>query len=179
MSKVFSKISSKLIKSNPYWNYRLDKYVLPTGTIGDYHYVDSRGSTIVIPILNETQFLITSQFRYLNSKESLEFPGGGLSPNLTFEENALIELEEETGFIAGKLEFLGEFNPFNGVTNEICKVYLASDLSESIQKPNESEDIKVIKCTLDDINNWIISNKIWDGMSIAAYIMFYLKYIQR
>jgi hypothetical protein len=32
---------------------------------------------------------------------------------------------------------------------------------------------------LDDINNWIISNKIWDGMSIAAYIMFYLKYIQR
>jgi len=56
-----------------------DTYVLPDELHkGDYYYVHSNGSTIVIPCLDEDHFVLVKQFRYLNQKESLEFPGGGL-----------------------------------------------------------------------------------------------------
>jgi ADP-ribose pyrophosphatase len=174
MNEIFSRIDSNLIHSNPYWDYRLDEYILPSGSTGKYYYVDSRGSTIIIPKLSEDTFILTSQFRYLNKKESIEFPGGGLTTNLTFEENALKELEEETGYKSNKLTLLGEFNPFNGVTDEICKVFLAEELEKSIANPDESESIKILEFNSDEINNMISSNKIWDGMSISAYLMYVL-----
>jgi ADP-ribose pyrophosphatase len=175
MSDKFSRISSRIIETNPYWNYKLDEYKLPSGANGEYHYVDSRGSTLIIPELDKNKIILTTQFRYLNQKESIELPGGGLALGLSYEENALKELEEETGYTAGKMEFLGEFNPFNGVTNEICKVYLATELSEKKVVQDETESITISTYTPDEIFNLITSNKIWDGMSISAYLIYTIK----
>lgn len=173
--KKYSRISSETIHSNPYWNYKFDEYVLPSGSNGKYYYVDSRGSTLIIPKLYDGKFVLTKQYRYLNKLESIEFPGGGLSQNCTSEKNALNELEEETGFKAENISLLGEYNPFNGVTNEICKVFLAEKLIKTEQKLDESEQIELLFLTFDEINNLIISNKIWDGMSISAWMFYLLK----
>ncbi|OGU57525.1 MAG: hypothetical protein A2X64_04670 [Ignavibacteria bacterium GWF2_33_9] len=175
MSEIFDKISSEVLFSNPYWKYKLDKYRLPSGSIGDYHFIDSRGSSLIIPELDNHTFVMTNQFRYLNHKFSIEFPGGGLPEGVSFEDNVIKELEEETGYIAHKLELLGEFNPFNGVTNEICKVFLASELTKSKQKLDDTESISIMKVDKNDIFQLIKSNKIWDGMSISAYFLYHLK----
>ena len=50
MAKIFDTISSQIIKSNPYWSYRLDTYIMPNGEPGDYHFVKSHGSVFIIPI---------------------------------------------------------------------------------------------------------------------------------
>ncbi len=171
-NKPFSQISSKALFTNPYWDLFFDEYRLPDDSIGEYYYVNSRGSTMVIPQLANSNFLLVNQYRYLNQKESLEFPGGGIEAGLIPEENALKELEEETGFTAKSMNLIGKFNPFNGVTNEICYVFYAKDLVNIGSKPEITEQIELVELSSEQIKNQIKSNKIWDGMSITSWYLY-------
>lgn len=150
----------------------LDDYTWPDGSIHEYHYVSTTGSTMIIPQLDETTFVLTRQYRYLNSKVSLEFPGGGIKPGLLPEVNAMEELEEESGYIANKLTKIGAFNPFNGVTDEICSVFLAENLIFKGGKPDPSEEFEIITLSFDEINKKIRTGELWDGMSIASWSLF-------
>jgi ADP-ribose pyrophosphatase len=177
MLKRLKTIDTSIKYVNPYWEYRLDKYSMPSADIGEYHYVHSRGSTFIIPKLAEDSYVMTKQFRYLNQKESIEFPGGGLKEGLSFEANALCELQEEAGYIPGNFRFIGEFNPFNGVTNETCKVFLAENLTKCEAIPDYSEEFEIITLKKIDIINKIKKGEIWDGMTLASWaILLMMEY---
>ncbi len=172
MLNKFDTISQEKLFSNPYWEYFLEKYILPNGTIGDYHYICSNGSTMIIPITNDNKILLVKQYRYLNKKYSWEFPGGGVKKGNDYLKNAREELNEETGYFSGNMICLGVFNPFNGVTNEICKVYLAKCLSFVAENPELSEEFDVQCFSYDEIETMIHNNEIWDGMTIASFALF-------
>jgi ADP-ribose pyrophosphatase len=172
MLKKLNNISREIIYSNPYWDYNHDRYQLPNDSIGDYFYVNSRGSSMVIPMLNDESFILTKQFRYLNQKESIEFPGGGLKIGLSPMDNAKAELEEETGYKSNNVQFIGEFNPMNGVSNEICSVFLATGLSLFKPSPEITEEFEIINMTKEEINSNIKINDIWDGMTLACWALF-------
>jgi ADP-ribose pyrophosphatase len=173
-NKPFSQISSKELHTNPYWDLFFDEYRLSDNSIGNYYYVNSRGSTMVIPVFDSSTFLLVNQFRYLNQLDSIEFPGGGIEVGLTPEENAIKELEEETGYTSSSLKYIGKFNPYKGVTNEICYVFLASNLSKVSAKPEKTEQISLLSLNEVEIINLIKSNKIWDGMSITSWHLYQL-----
>ena len=173
MLKSLETISSVVKYSNPYWEYKFDEYKLPNGNIGEYHYVNSFGSTIVIPRNDNGNYILTRQYRYLNKKYSIEFPGGGLKRGVDPIENALNELKEETGYIAKEIFLIGDYNPFNGVTNEICKVYLATDLLKGSAKPDISEEFEILEINYKEIINKISKGEIWDGMTLSAWVLYY------
>lgn len=175
MNFEFKTISSKEVFLNPYWDYYLDRYSIDNKEF-DYHYVRSRGSVIIIPKLNDGNYLMINQYRYLNKKFSLEFPGGGVKENLSYDQSAIEELEEETGYTSDSITFIGDFNPCNGITNEICKVFLAENLKLKQSKSDLTEKIQVESFSLEQINKMIISNKIWDGMSITSLYMYVSKF---
>ncbi len=172
MTEKYKTVSSKILFSNPYWDYYFEKYILPSGNEGDYHYVKSRGATMVVPLSSSNTFILTRQYRYLNQRFSIEFPGGGIKQGLTPIDNAKEELLEETGYSAGYIKKIGEFNPFNGVTNEICSIFAAKDLTLLGSKPEESEEIELIELTGKEIIELISRNEIWDGMTLAAWALF-------
>lgn len=175
MLKKLKKLNEELIKSNPWWDYRLDNYTLPNGKSGEYHYVDSRGSTKIIPVTDQSNFLMLRQYRYLNERESIEFPGGGNKAGFTPRENANIELLEETGYSSLKLTELGEYNPFIGVTNEMCHVFLADKLVFKGAKPDDTEQFELLELTESEVLSRIANGNIWDGMSLAAWCLYYFK----
>ena len=179
MSKIFETISSEIVKTNPYWTYQLDKYIMPNGEIGNYHYVKSFGSVFIIPTTSDGKFLLTKQYRYLNGRDSLEFPGGGIIPDLSPLENARKELAEETDFTSNDLTLLGVFNPCNGITNEICSVYLAEKLIPIKVEKDASEDIIVVPMTAEQINKSIATNELWDGMTLAAWTLYNNVYLNK
>ncbi len=168
----FDTISSELRFQNPYWEYMVEKYVLPDKSQGDYHYVNSRGSTMIIPRHVNNTFTLIRQYRYLNKKYSLEFPGGGLKKGLAPEENAREELKEESGLVASTLTLIGEFNPYNGVTNEICHTYLASGLVQTGNAPEPSEELEIVRLSYEQIVGLIKQGEIWDGMTLAAWALY-------
>lgn len=173
MLKELETIESKTEYSNPYWEYKIDKYKLPSGGTGTYHYVNSRGSTFIIPKISAEIYILARQYRYLNKRTSIEFPGGGLNPDTEPEINAAHELLEETGYEAGKLTFVGEYNPYNGVSNEMCRVYLAEDLVFRGANPEATEEFEIIEMTENEIINKIYEGEIWDGMTLAAWSLYY------
>jgi 8-oxo-dGTP pyrophosphatase MutT (NUDIX family) len=83
----------------------------------------------------------------------------------------MLELEEEAGYRTRDLQAAGEFNPYNGVTDEICRVFTANDLIAVQSKPDETEEFEMVLLTPKEIDDNIASGVIWDGMTIAAWMI--------
>jgi ADP-ribose pyrophosphatase len=165
----WKKLAESVVFRNPWWTYRKDTFELPTGKTGEYHYVHTNGSSMVVPILEDGSVLLVNQYRYLLGKESLEFPCGSVKDGDTHLQAARQELEEETGHSAGVLTAIGEFNPYNGVTDEMCRVYVARDLRFVGGTPDETEEFELVRATPAEIESNIGTGGIWDGMTIAAW----------
>lgn len=126
---------------------------------------------MIIPEMNG-KFILVEQYRYLNEMTSIEFPCGSISKGLDEITNAKKELEEETGFGSDELIKIGFFSPYNGVSDEICTVFFTNKLYKKFSTPDETEEFMIHFLSEDEIENLITSNKIWDGMTIAAWKIF-------
>jgi ADP-ribose pyrophosphatase len=167
--KSWKKLSESIVFRNPWWTYKRDAFELPSGKPGEYHYVHTNGSSMVVPILEDGSVLLVNQYRYLLDRESVEFPCGSVKDGSTHEETARRELAEETGYSARSLVVAGEFNPYNGVTDEMCRVYVAGELHYVGGTPDETEEFEIVRMTPAEIDARIASGVIWDGMTIAAW----------
>lgn len=168
--KKWTKLNEKNLFVNNHWTYKLDNFEIESGLTGEYHYVHSPGSTMVIPFSSPNEIILVNQFRYLNQKESLEFPCGSIEDGLSKEQNALKELREESGF-SGKLVYIGEFSPYTGVSDEICSVYMAKDLEMSPLPKDATEEFEIVKLSIQEFEKLIKKNKIWDGLTLSAWIL--------
>lgn len=173
----WKKISEATIFRNPWWIYRRDVVELPSGKPGEYHYVHTNGSSLVIPVLADGKVVMVKQFRYLAAKESVEFPCGSVKDGSTYDQTAWMELAEETGYSAKSLHLVGEFNPYNGVTDEMCHVYMARELQFVGPSPDETEEFEVTLSSPQDVDRGIEDGSIWDGMTIAAWAMVKCRHI--
>ena len=175
--KPWKKISSEIINKNPWWTYYYDKCRLPDGNEHEYHYVHTCGSSFIIPVMDNGKIFMVEQYRYLNNRFSIEFPGGGIKEGQSPEYVAHKELIEEIGF-DGNLIKIGEFSPYNGITDEICYVFIAKNLVPSEkEKKDISEEFKLYKLTPPEIEKKMISNEIYDGMSLAAWALVRNRFI--
>jgi ADP-ribose pyrophosphatase len=167
----WKKLSTLTRFVNEWWSYRVDKYLLPGGAEGEYHYAFTYGSVFIVPVNDEGKIILVRQYRYLNDRFSIEFPGGGVKKENNYEAEARKELIEETGF-EGELKYAGEFNPYNGVTNEICRVYIARNLKPSREyRKDDSEEFEVLYFSYDEIEDMIRTNTIYDGMTLASWAL--------
>jgi ADP-ribose pyrophosphatase len=167
--KPWKKLKQSFEIKNPWWTYRKDEVQLPTGKQGEYHFVHVNGSSMVIPILNDGRMILVSQYRYLVGRESIEFPCGSVKDGSTHEETARLELAEESGYEAQELKCVAEFNPYNGVTDEMCKVFIARGLSPVDAKPDETEEFERIILEPKEFDEKVRDGIIWDGMTLAAW----------
>ena len=165
----WKKISELILQKNPWWKNKRDETLLPNGRRGEYHYVHTNGASMIVPLFNDGRVVLVNQYRYLNDRESLEFPCGGVKDGQTYEETAIHELEEEAGFNTLDLQAAGEFNPYNGVTDELCRVFIAKNLVVVPSMPDETEEFENVTLTVDEVDARIASGFIWDGMTIAAW----------
>ncbi len=171
MLSRWKKLTSKIIYKNPWWNYYLDSFQIPNGVKGEYHYVHTEGSSMIVPVMDDGRIVLVNQYRYLRDRESIEFPCGGVKPGHTYDEMARLELEEETGYIAQSWIMGGEFNPFNGVTDEMCRVFIARNLSYVKAKPEATEEFEIVCVAPDELEAMMARGEIWDGMTLAAWLL--------
>ena len=171
MLKRWKTLSTSIVFENPWWTYKRDTFQIPDGVSGEYHYVYTRGSSMVVPITPEGELLLVNQFRYLCDRESIEFPCGSVNEGDSYLDTARHELEEETGFRADHFEEVSTFNPYNGVTSEICHVFLATELTPGNANPDATEEFELIRCSPSDFEEKIATNEVWDGMTLAAWML--------
>jgi ADP-ribose pyrophosphatase len=167
--KPWKKLSESLLFKNLWWAYKRDEFELPSGKHGEYHYVHTNGASMVVPVMADGKILTVKQYRYLCERESIEFPCGSVKDGSSYDETASHELAEETGFSSERLLLAGEFNPYNGITDEMCHVYIARELHKVESTPDETEEFELLPLRADEIDGLIRDGEIWDGMSLAAW----------
>ena len=68
---------------------------------------DDSGGAGCIAITKDNKVIVAKQFRPAQEKLMYEIPGGGIEPGEDPEVTAVRELTEETGYVPGKVKFLG------------------------------------------------------------------------
>jgi ADP-ribose pyrophosphatase len=167
--KPYKTITKTVVYKNPWWRYGCDQIELPSGKFGEYHYALTNGSSMVIPQAGEGKLILVRQYRYTGKRDSIEFPCGGMKDGATHDETAKQELLEETGFLAGELKPIGNFNPCNGLLDEICRVYIARQLCHVGAQPDDTENFELVYLAMEEMDALIRNGTIWDGMTLAAW----------
>lgn len=169
--KKWKKLSTEVVHKNPWWECWHDRFRLPNGKEGDYYYMHVSGVSVAIPILGDGRIILVREYRYIFDQDCIEFPSGGREEGDDFEKTTREELEQEAGYMAGKLELVGQFTPYRGLSDEWGKVYIAADLKKTKNRLEETEEIEVLFKTPEEIDAMIESNEIWDGETLAAWCL--------
>ncbi len=166
------KISSEVVHKNPWWEYKRDRMFRLDGTEGEYYYVETHGNVITIPVLDDGRLVLVRQYRYLHEKNSIEFPGGGISKDESSTDAAKRELLEESGYQTESLIKIGVFEPCVGVAKDLSHIFIANELT-LIQEPKSDafESTEVILRRVDEFENMIKQGEIWDGQVLAAWAL--------
>jgi ADP-ribose pyrophosphatase len=143
---------------------------LPTKEMIEYYVVDTTPSVFIVPVTEENEIIFARQYRYPIDEFSLELPAGN-TDGQEQEKAARRELEEETGYRTKKLEYLGDFIPYNGVGSEKCFVYLAKELSMYKAKPEKSEFFEIFKIPIKKAYEMAENNEIKDGMTLSSLML--------
>src|SRR5690348_14290636 len=111
----------------------LDTVRFPDSSTGQLEMIRHPGASAVVPFLDDPRgpdprVLLIRQFRHAADGYIWEIPAGRLDPGETPEQCAARELKEETGMVAGQLEWLTTIYTSPGFTDERIHLYLASVL---------------------------------------------------
>lgn len=119
------------------------------GKIRAREVVRHSGAVTVLPIVDEKHICLIRSWRVAVEETLIEIPAGTLEPNEDPAECARRELIEETGYRAGKIEFVQSFFLSPGILDEKMHLFMAKDLTpgETALEPGER------------IENWIMT---WD-----------------
>jgi ADP-ribose pyrophosphatase len=171
MSEI-KKVSSDVVHKNPWWEYKRDSIVHANGAVGEYYYAESPGNVIIIPVLDDGRLVLVREYRYLNEKYGVQFPGGGIHNDEPVLEAAKRELLEETGYTTENLIKLGVFEPSVGMIKDMSHIFIANELV-LLQEPKvESfEQTEVMLRRVDEFEDMIKRGEIWSGQTLAAWAL--------
>ena len=148
-------------------------------TRGKWEYVSrSRGiSAAVILAVHDGAAVLVEQFRVPLGRTCLELPAGLIGDDSSGEAPELAaarELEEETGFRAGRLENLGQFYSSPGMVSESFHLMRAHDLERLHQGGGvEDENIIVHVVPLADLERFV-ADKRAQGCGIDVKLLLLL-----
>ena len=148
---------------------------------GRWEYVSRTGSTNAVVILAEHdgKVILIEQYRVPVGSRCLELPAGLVGDedkDATVEETAVKELEEETGFTAGRIEHLGQFHSSPGMVAESFTLVRAHDIRRIGQGGgNDEEDITVHLVAREDIPAFIRSRRGADT-AVDVKLLLFLDY---
>ena len=151
---------------------RVDTIELPGQRYSKREIVEHIGGIGIVAVTNDVNIVLVKQYRKATEKFLLEIPAGMLEPGEEPRKGAVRELEEETGFIAGKTEFMTEFYSTPGFCTEKIHLFLATDLQEGIQNLDENEDLEVVVISLEEALKMIKLGEIMDAKTIIGITMY-------
>ncbi len=141
---------------------------LPDGSHGRRELVRHHGGAGVGALRADGCLCLVRQYRVALGRVSLEIPAGRLEPGEDGARCAARELGEETGLVAGRLEFVARSLGSPGFTDEATQVFLATDLRAGGPHPDEGEFVDVAWLPLDEVLEGIRAGLIDDGKTIVA-----------
>jgi len=168
-------VESTVVHDGRVVHLSVDTVRFPDGSVGRLELVRHRGAAAVLPVPGSREapdpdVLLLQQYRYAAGGVIYEVPAGIIEPGESWEQCALRELEEETGFRAGTLVELTTIHTTPGFTNEVIHLYAAFDLTEGTACSDEDEFLEVERMPLSKALELTRSGEITDAKSLVTIL---------
>ena len=170
-------LSSKIVYENKWMRVREDKIQRASGAEGIFGVIEKPDFVVIIPIAGGHIHLV-EQYRYPVQQRYWELPQGSWEnkPNADPAAIAAGELREETGLLAGKMQYVGHQYLAYGYSNQGYHIYLATELQQLGNALDQEEEGLITKSfTLELFEAMIIAGEIKDATSVNAYNLARLK----
>ncbi len=164
------KVESNTVYQGKIVNLHVDQVELPSGNISVREVVEHPGSAGIIPIDNDGKVILIRQFRYPVGEVLWEIPAGKLDPGESPKDCARRELEEETSYLAGRLEKIVSFYTSPGFSSEILHLFLGMDLTPGTGRPDEDENIKTYRLSREAVETLMENGEIRDAKTLLALV---------
>ena len=163
-------MTGRTIYANRWIRLTEDTVTRPDGTSTTYAVLHSADYVLIVPF-DGRRFHLVEQYRHPVGRRLWEFPQGSVTepPGLTPAEAAAIELAEESGLAASRLDLLGYLHDSTGRCTNGFHAFLATDLQpEAAHRDPEEADMRTGTFTLDEVWQLIEDGRLTDSASVAA-----------
>jgi ADP-ribose pyrophosphatase len=170
------RVASRPVHDGRIVHLSVDTVRLPDGAERELEFIHHAGAAAVLPVVGrldepDPEVLLVHQYRYASGGWLYEVPAGMPSrAGEPWEDVARRELEEETGWRAGRLMPLTRIFTTPGFTDEVVHLFLATDLEPGTSKLDEDEFVEVVRVPLSRALEWVRDGRIVDGKSVATLL---------
>lgn len=174
MEKI-ERVKRELVHKGAILDIYEDTVRLPNGKEEKWDFVSHRmGAACVLAVRPDGKLLMVRQYRNALDRFTLEVPAGKRD---SLDEDTSIcaarELEEETGYRAGKFEKMLALKSTVAFCDEFIDVYLATDLEKiGEQHLDEAEDIDIEAYDLKELMDMCYEGKLQDAKTVAAIMAY-------
>lgn len=164
-------LESKRVYEGRIINLRLDSVSLENGNTAMREVVEHPGAVGIVALKENGDIVMVKQYRKAVEQVLLELPAGKLEQGEDPADCAARELTEETGYTAGDLRYLVSFYTSPGFSNEVMHMFLATDLKEGKNDPDDDEMVETVEISRDRAIDMILKGEIKDGKTIAGILL--------
>ena len=130
--------------------------------------VQAGDEVLVVALTGQGEVLLTREPSAAFDETVLILPGGQVEPGEAHDLTANRELQEETGYSANRLDFLGEVRPFSKYLSVRSFVFLARQLEYRPLPGDEKYEIGLQRLPLEDFEGLMAGGQLSDARAIAG-----------
>ncbi|MCK4542003.1 MAG: NUDIX hydrolase [Spirochaetales bacterium] len=150
----------------------------PEGVTATFSLIDAPSWVTIVPVTRDEEgracFVMVRQYRHGSGTVTMEFPAGTVDPGEEPAACAARELEEETGYVPGKLIHLGALNPNPAFINNELSVFLAEDLhQQNGQNLDDHEYVDYHLIPVEKVESEIGTGDYSNGSSMIAMAYYW------
>jgi 8-oxo-dGTP pyrophosphatase MutT (NUDIX family) len=158
---------------NDFFTVTEDDVINPDGSDGKYAVITMKPGVAILPIDTEGNVYLTRQFRYAYEAESLETPCGGIDGEAPLMA-AKRESCEELGIQAEEWIELGAYEMDTSIIRSPAYLFIAKKLKFTEPEREGSEQIKMIKMSLAEAAEKVMSGEVTHAISAILILKAYL-----
>lgn len=172
--KKWKLLSVKDVSPSKWFPIEERTYELPNGKIVDDFTVTTLADSVhIIPITKDKKVVLIQMYKQGTDDIMIQFPAGRIEDkHNNILDGAVKELEEEAGIKVKEsdLQKVGILAAGSTKQTERVHFYLTTDVEfNSKQNLDETEEIVVLSLSFAQMEEYIISGKIWDAHCIAGW----------
>jgi 8-oxo-dGDP phosphatase len=158
----------RVIYDNPWvWLGQVD-VELPDGERFWHHVVRLPRAAMTVLVDEQDRALLLWRHRFVQDRWGWELPGGLIDEGEAPAEAAAREVEEETGYRAGRIEHLVTFQPMVGMVDSEHFVFVGRD-AEKIGDPMEVNEVERMEWVpLASVPALVAAGEIWNSGTLVA-----------
>jgi ADP-ribose pyrophosphatase len=160
---------SRYVHKSSFLKLRIDKCQSENLGTHKFYVLEYSDWVNIVPVTDTDEVVLVRQFRHGLEKLNLEIPGGIVDAGESPEAAIARELEEETGYVADRINFLSRVSVNPAIQNNWCHLYLAEGCRREKEQALEgTESIAVELVPLEDIPGMLKRGEIHHSLCCLA-----------